>query len=113
MILFFHFMAILGFWTQHLLYHLSHAPRPFLLCYFSGRVMCFSQGLRLKLSYLSFSCIYSHEPPCPDYWLRRGRGVSLNFCPGCPWTPILPISASWVDGIIEVSHHGQVQNDTF
>jgi hypothetical protein len=30
-------------------------------------------------------------------------GSLLTFCRGCPWTTILPISASWVAGITGVS----------
>jgi hypothetical protein len=36
------------------------------------------------------------------YWLR---GVSLTFCSDLPWTMILPISASWVAKITDVSYH--------
>jgi hypothetical protein len=31
-------------------------------------------------------------------------GIALTFCPGWPWTAILPICTFWVAGISGMSH---------
>jgi hypothetical protein len=36
-----------------------------------------------------------------------GMGILLTFCLGWPRVAIFLISASWVEGIIGVSHHAQ------
>jgi hypothetical protein len=45
---------------------------------------------------------YRYESPHPAYLLRWG-GVSPTFCPGWPWTAILPISTSGIAVIIDLS----------
>jgi hypothetical protein len=49
-------------------------------------------------------------PPHPAYWLQRDL---TNFFLGCPWTMILPISASRIAGITGVGHITQSVWSTF
>jgi hypothetical protein len=98
-------LYILGFWTQGLtlarqvLYHLSHAPSPFLL---SDKVLYF-------LLEVAFDC----DPPTYASHVTR----ILKACSTMPWfvemwfhwpqNLILPISASWVTSITSICHHTQ------
>jgi hypothetical protein len=73
-------------------------PALFCLSYFSDRVLCFCLGLALHHN----PPIYASQvawitvPPHPVCW----DGVLLTFCPGWPWTVILPNSVSQVTGIM-------------
>jgi hypothetical protein len=98
---FYFISAVLGFEAGTL--QLKPHSTPVLLLAIFQTESCFSLAdLGLWSSYLCLlhTWDYRCEPPNLAHSLRV-----LLFCPGWPWTMILPISVYWISGIIGVNHY--------
>jgi hypothetical protein len=102
-----------GIWTwglqlaKEVLYHLnpillsSHPHQPFCaLAIFQVGAHVFFQGgpqTSILLPVAGITGVLHHS------WLIDWDGILRTFCPGLPWSALLPLSA----GITHVSHHAQ------
>jgi hypothetical protein len=112
--------------ARQLLCHYNHATSPF-VHYFSKRALhfCLEPGLSYDppIYHLLSIWDYRSELPCQIICIE---GSSITFCVGCPqsvnfpiWhltrlrTTIIPIIASWVDGITGMSNQDQLMSFVF
>jgi hypothetical protein len=93
------------------LYHLSLTSIPLCFGLFFTEVLKFLPMLGLDDAGSSYLCLphswnYRSKPPYP-VWFFCSDDFFLNLSLGWPQTVILPISASRVAGITDVSYHEQ------
>jgi hypothetical protein len=93
--------------TPQVCYHLIHTPGPFLL-YLSDRVLLFLPRTTILLHMLPTKLVL--QACITMVCLFVEMGILLTYCPGCPPTMILLISASQVVGIIGMNHHAWPNN---